>query len=818
MSRQYHFQNSVFFRLNIFTILTLIILVVLTIAATREIVRPQLESRFRNMASQAGNTILAEFSKDLYKAKTLSKVLARWAESADKDLALFKRTLPVLIDLKAEENFIAGGGIWPEPNAFDSKIERRSFFWGRNKLGRLEYFDDYNNPEGAGYHNEEWYVPVGLLPRNKVYWSQAYTDPYTKQPMVTCSSPIHIQDKFWGVSTVDIKLDGLQNSIQNIVKKFNGYGFVLDRFNQVVFYSKKIRLPKDESLYSYNEILKVSEHYRPVIDAILSIEKDTDNFTDNQKLLINKNKKYFRKKITGLSDNNITQLSLDLSNKIILENSTRNMLIKQIDIKSDPVLNGSSAALVFHMPETNWKLIFFLPERPIEKAVSEIITDISWFQAMVIIFMFISGAWLMHFLIARPLHQMIFQLKKHSDEDGHSSLLTVNGKGEISELVDAFNNKTKALSSVLSEVSKLEKEQSKRLKEFTQSITDAIIVINTKGEIVFWNKAATDIFGYSVDEVLHQSILCIIPKELHDSHRAGLKHAVLNGEMKHENTILELPAITRDGNRLLVELTLSVSTSNGEKIFTAILRDITERKKAENELKTALRSKTDFLSNMSHELRTPMHAILSYSQFGIKKIDGKNTEKLLKYFNQINFSGKRLLSLLNDLLDMSKLDAGKMELHVEELDFSHLIEKCISEMKSLAEDRFIELHFTNETANSVLNLDGPRISQVIINLISNAIKFSRDHSCIDLRIADMESDEGKSIIFSIHDQGDGIPANELESIFEQFVQSSQTDNGAGGTGLGLAISKEIVSLHSGEIWAENAAEGGAIIYVILPAS
>ncbi len=789
---------------------------VLTINVTKKIVRPQLEARFRNMASQAGKTILAEFSKDLYKAKTLSKVLAKWSETADKDVALYMRTLPVLIDLKGEADFIAGGGIWPEPYAFDKKTVRRSFFWGRNKVGRLEYFDDYNKPGGVGYHNAEWYVPVSLLPMNQVYWSQAYTDPYTSQPMVTCSSPIYFKDKFSGVSTIDIKLDGLQQSIQNIVKKFNGYGFVLDRFNQVVFYSKKIKLAKKEALYGYEDILKVSEYYKPVIKSVLSLDETVDDFSENQKILINKNRAYFSKKINGLSEDNINLLSFDIANKILLEDSTVNKLVSQISIKRDPVLNTSSVALIFHMPETNWKLIFFLPERPTEMAVSDIINDIRWTQSVFIVLMFLSGAWLMHFLIARPLRQMIHQLKQATREkDGHSNLLAIQGKGEIYELARAFNNKTTALSSLLKEVSKLEKEQSKRLLDFTQSITDAIIVINNNGEIVFWNNAATKIFGYSVDEILNQSVTCIIPDNLHSKHKEGLRQAVQAGKIKNEGTILELPAITKNGRPLLVELTLSVSTSNGAQIFTAILRDITERKKSEDELKKALMSKTEFLSNMSHELRTPMHAILSYSKFGIKRISEKNTGKLLKYFKQINFSGERLLALLNDLLDMSKLDAGKVELYIEEFDLSQLIEKCILEIQSLADEKSIELRFINESSISMLKIDGARISQVIINLLSNAIKFTVYNSCIDIRMKDIDKNGEKAILFSIHDKGEGIPANELESIFDKFVQSSKTDNGSGGTGLGLAISKEIVLLHSGEIWAENSTDGGAVFFVVL---
>lgn len=812
-----YIKKSVFFRLNISTILALVILVILTISMTKKIVRPQLESRFLNMASQAGHTILAEFTKDLSKAKTLSKVIAKWSETAEQSAPLYMRTLPVLINLKAEDDFIAGGGIWPEPYTFDKNVARRSFFWGRNKSGILEYFDDYNNIKGAGYHNEEWYVPVKLLPKNTVYWSQAYTDPYTLQPMVTCSTPIYKKSKFYGVSTIDIKLDGLQKSIQQVVAKFHGYGFVLDRFNQVVFYSREIKLPKSKTLYGYNDILEASESYKPVIKTVLSIETPTDKFTENQKALITKIKSGFSGKINGLSTKNINLLSFDMSNKILLEEGSRNKLIDQINIKNDPILDGGSTAFVFYMPTTNWKMILFLPQRDTDLAIASIVKDISWFQSSVIVLMFLSGAWLMHLLIAKPLKQMISQLKGSANEkEGDLSLLTVKGKGEIAELVTAFNGKTTTLSDVLKEVRTLEEEKSKRLLDFTQSINDAIIVINSDGEIVFWNKAASKIFGYSVDEILYTSVNCIIPDEFHVDHYVGLIADAQKGEIKSEDTIFELPAITKAGEALLVELTVSASTSNGVKIFTVILRDITQRKKAEDDLKKANQSKSEFLSNMSHELRTPMHAILSYSGFGINRIDKAGRKKLLKYFQQINVSGKRLLHLLNNLLDMSKLEAGKMELMIEEGDLHSLAEACIIEVLSLAEAKKIDIHISNNARQTNLEMDYARISQVVINLLSNAIKFTEDSSCIKVSFADGVINNHKAVLLSVEDQGQGIPENELGTIFDKFIQSSQTNTGAGGTGLGLSICNEIIDIHHGEIWAKNSPEGGAVFYMLLP--
>ena len=812
-------KNSVFFRLNIFTVLTLVILVVLTISATKRIVRPQLESRFHRMASQVGNTILAELSIEIYKAKTLSNILAQWAETMKLDTRLYKRTLPVLIDLKAGENFIAGGGLWPEPYAFTKRLERRSFFWGRRKEGFLEYFNDYNIPASKGYHNEEWYVPVRFLPRNTVYWSQVYTAPYTHQPVMTCSTPVYRENKFFGVATIDIKLDGLRDSIQKIVTKSQGYGFILDRFNQVIFYSHKLNSPKKEVPYSYTNILKVGNSYDSVMKTVVGLDVTADKLSANHRILVSTNKAYFSKNINNLSNKKIELLSLDMANKILFDENLikqHNRLVKQVEVESDPVLDGGSTAFIFHMPETNWKLILFLPHRPTEVAVSEIIKDISWFQSIVIILMFLSGSWLMAVLVARPVKQMIQQLKNRAHEkDDAPNLLTVTGKGEIEELVSSFNEKTVTLSNVLSEVRKLEEEKSKRLLEFIQSINDAIITINSDGNVIFWNKAAHKIFGYTFDDILYKNITCIIPESLHAPHHAGLNKAVQTGKIKNADTILELPAITKKGEHLLVELTLSASFADGARVFTAILRDITERKKHEEEIEKANKSKSEFLSNMSHELRTPMHAILSYSSFGMNRIDKATRDKLFKYFEQISISGKRLLNLLNDLLDMSKLEAGKMVLTIENKEILSLVEGCVEEVRLLAEERSIDIMIHNNTQYTYLEMDVARINQVFINLLSNAIKFTDKGGKIKIVLADSEVNTDNAVLLSVEDQGPGIPENELEAIFDKFIQSSQTNTGAGGTGLGLAICQEIIQIHHGEIWAENS-QGGAVFYILLP--
>ena len=242
---------------------------------------------------------------------------------------------------------------------------------------------------------------------------------------------------------------------------------------------------------------------------------------------------------------------------------------------------------------------------------------------------------------------------------------------------------------------------------------------------------------------------------------------------------------------------------------------------AKESAEKANRSKSEFLANISHELRTPMHGILSFSKFGMDKHKNISIEKIGSYFSKINSSGKRLLLLLNDLLDLSKLEAGQMKLQLNRINLNQAVLNIKEEYTTLLSERHVQIKVHHE--NSVpteIQCDDGKITQVLHNIISNAFKFSPEGSTIHINITSStlgaEDDATPAIKVSISDEGAGIPEGETELIFDQFVQSSKTKSGTGGTGLGLAICKEIIALHYGKIWAENNEERGATISFLIP--
>lgn len=240
---------------------------------------------------------------------------------------------------------------------------------------------------------------------------------------------------------------------------------------------------------------------------------------------------------------------------------------------------------------------------------------------------------------------------------------------------------------------------------------------------------------------------------------------------------------------------------------------IEEKERAEK----AVQAKSEFLANMSHELRTPMHAILGYSEICLATVDDKNPQSIRKYVQNIRVSGKRLLDLLNDLLLLAKMDAGRARYTMEQGEFSEAIQHTLMELDPLIKAKNLKIDAKLDEKDTAAFFDNRLMIQVLVNLLSNAIKFSSAGSLISIDLSNASLPNGQAgLRCRVIDEGPGIPEGELEDVFDKFIQSSKTKTGAGGTGLGLAICRQIVEAHGGTIWAENGDAKGAILTFVIP--
>jgi len=226
---------------------------------------------------------------------------------------------------------------------------------------------------------------------------------------------------------------------------------------------------------------------------------------------------------------------------------------------------------------------------------------------------------------------------------------------------------------------------------------------------------------------------------------------------------------------------------------------------AKEEAERANRLKSEFIANISFELRTPMQAILSYSKLGIERFDRRDNESLVKYFENINISGHRLMIIIDDLLDLSKLQANKMKYDKHEWSIKSFFDDMKAEFATLADEKKLSWQI-QEIDKVNVSFDADRIKQVVSNLFVNAIGYSNENSIIEVSFEDTSD----KLTIAVKDEGVSIPIDELESIFDPFIQSSSTETGAGGIGLGLPICKRIIEDHGGKIWAEENPVGATI--------
>jgi PAS domain S-box-containing protein len=335
------------------------------------------------------------------------------------------------------------------------------------------------------------------------------------------------------------------------------------------------------------------------------------------------------------------------------------------------------------------------------------------------------------------------------------------------------------------------------------------------GRIVMVNKAWEQFKGMTRLDVVGKGLYEILPHAealLHE--RGELQLARQGGEVRFEARTLRFDHTPRD---TMISKVMVPNESGSLQGVLTVLIDVTEFREAERAIREARdvaeeasRSKSEFVANISHELRTPLQSIIGFSELGM--VRGVGSERISGMFQDINASGQRMLALVNDLLDVSKIESTVGTFHLESIDLRGLIRVVVREMEPLLARKKLKLSVDCSELPLLARADPLRFQQVIRNVLANTIKFSPIEEKV-LLTAHM----GASWIeIRVRDFGPGIPESELEKIFEAFVQSSKTKDGAGGTGLGLAICRKIVEGHGGQIFASNMKDGGAVFQINFP--
>jgi PAS domain S-box-containing protein len=382
-----------------------------------------------------------------------------------------------------------------------------------------------------------------------------------------------------------------------------------------------------------------------------------------------------------------------------------------------------------------------------------------------------------------------------------------------------------------------EARSERRFRELLEAAPDAILEVDAEGQIIVLNRVTESMFGYSRDELLGRPVETLVPdaaRARHEHYRAQYKSHPATRPM---GSGLQLEGRRKDGTRFPVEISLSpVASEEGFRV-TAVIRDITERKAVEDSLRAvqdrytrelaesnrelelrnlqierANRLKSEFLASMSHELRTPLHTVIGFSELLAEEMEGPLNEKQKRFVEHIHKDSLHLLELINDILDLSKIESGRLVLHYEVFDFASVLDESLRSIRPQAEAKSQNLG-AEIPEPLALEADRLRVKQVLVNLLSNAVKFTPEGG----RIVVSALLGGTEASISVTDSGIGIPRNEHESVFDKFYQVSATTKGVReGTGLGLAITRQLVEEHGGRIWVESEPGHGSKFTFTIP--
>lgn len=405
---------------------------------------------------------------------------------------------------------------------------------------------------------------------------------------------------------------------------------------------------------------------------------------------------------------------------------------------------------------------------------------------------------------------------------------------------------------------KTEQAQAQALRESEQhaqrildTASDAFIAMNAKGEVTEWNVRAHQLFGWTRAEVIGKSLSeTIMSPAFREGHERGLKHYLATGEGPVLNRTVEVSGVHRDGRDIAIQLSVWVVKTPDGFGFNSFIHDLTKIKEIEKrkltelsllarniELEHSSRMKSEFLATMSHELRTPLNAIIGFSEAVKDGLAGTLNETQKEFLGDIFNSGEHLLSLINDILDLSKIEAGMMTLELEPVNLKFLLTKSLSIVRERAVSQRVRMETEISEDLGVSSLDNRKTKQIIYNLLSNAVKFTPEDGRVRLSakrvprsavglIAGLwpvhsfefsPADQQEFLEICVEDTGIGLTAENMRKLFQAFGQvDSSLSRKFDGTGLGLAMAKQLTELQGGTIAVASQVNQGSRFVVWLP--
>ncbi|MBL8299245.1 MAG: hypothetical protein JNN30_12980 [Rhodanobacteraceae bacterium] len=720
-----------------------------------------LEQEAYRLVEQMGNTVVTGLGARLDEIAALNRSLAATSSILPKDEQAFMTSLPGLINYGGDKG-VAGGGYWPEPHRFSADRERRSFFWGRDQSDALQYFDDYNQ-SGPGYHNEEWYVPARFVPDNQCYWSQSYSDPYSFQPMVTCTVPLREGGALNAVTTIDLRLEGLASFAREWAQRTGGYIFLVDRYNRFITFAdpaKVKRIGADAKGARTEEFILASE-----------FAKSEPAFSEIAQTLAAMNEDILKgaRSVKGADidsmareiDEGSYQIDADqakLTAAVLADpfkerfSASTTSLYRIAPVATDPVLKKPSTLLLFHVPGPYWKLGVVKPVDETVALANSITRQLIIYLLATILFAVVVAYLLFNRMLLAPLGRisgavrrmglLLSERRHHELDQNRIDYPTRNEVGLLTYHINSLAHEIVTSEGKLAEANAtLERRVQERTEELSRTLTQ---LKNSQAQLVQSEKMAS----------LGQMV-------------AGIAHEINTPLGYVKNNILL-------GKELLQRFFDLADKVDG----------IGERERAAG--------------------RTPDDALVAASVACVDEIKSDGVaEDALQLVEDSLYGVEQITELVLNLRNFSRLDEAK----VKDVSIHECIDAALNIARSQLKSKVEIIRDYGEVPQ--IACSPSQINQVFINLFNNAAQAIEGSGKILIKTTASQG----FVHVAVQDNGRGIPQDVISRIFEPFFTTKPVGQG---TGLGLSITYQIVQQHNGHIRVASEPGKGTRFVISLP--
>ncbi len=475
-------RHSLLFRVPLMFGGLLVALIIAILIVEQVVVKPLLERQAHERIALSGAAIVARLGQRVAVAEALVTALENALEPLPRNVDAYSSVFENILEYGGTGSYIAGGGIWPEPFKFAPDIERRGFFWGRDESGELQYFDDYNDPASPGYHHEEWYVPARYLQDGQAFWSKSYMDPYSYEPMVTCTAPMNLEDGFYGAVAIDLKLEGLREFFDEAVKDVGGYAFAVDRNGKFLSFPDKsiaVSYGTDEKGRQTQEFIDANElgekepRFRPIAQRLALLNA-------NMLRAAEENERYDPDVARAIDTDSyqIDEREAQLIAAVLVDplaQEARNALdCDRLTLPDDLLLHEPVLVEFLHVPHTYWKVVTVTPLRRALASSISINRAFLMSTVAVVIFGIVLAFMAMQRILMLPLAAMTHQLREATASGTKTAgRLAVPVKSELGVLAHWFNTRTNQLDEAMAQLRQSRDALEERVAERTRELTDA---------------------------------------------------------------------------------------------------------------------------------------------------------------------------------------------------------------------------------------------------------------------------------------------------------------------------------------------------------